>query len=461
MDASQRDRMSLAPLGFIITIWYCLSILLVIFNNWLMVYYRFDFPIYLSFSHMLATAILSKMILSSYLYRRLRALDMWFTYVPATRAVDYGAIDIVDDDGDDGVSDDDDYDEPDDHHHHRADSDTSVRHRLDYLDGDDDNTTGGADGDVQDDQGAARGSACRPVALIARCTRCLRNIARTSNRAMRRSVGCLKRTLRASIGAVRRSPRLLDALHMLSLCILFVGDVTFGNMAFDYLKVSTIEIINSVTIILVFVGSLVIRIEDMDWRICIALVVMVIGSILSVRRDEGIDTRGMIYAILSMVMGALKVMLTATLLKPLGRTGALRLLSRFSPLAAAMLAVVMLFYERAGVTSQDHMFGYFSTLSIVSLNSFCAFLLNWSAFYIISSTSALTYEVLGTFKDIFTFVMAVVILGERLDAANVTGNILVLAGAMAYSVLRLTIMRRQMRRMVQLPRDDSLGNCVI
>ncbi len=348
---------------FYVVMWYILSDLLILYNDWILVKYEFDFPMFMTMSHMSFSFFSARILCTSPVFKGLSdKLD--------------GILDVNDKNGE-------------------AILQTIVSKREDEMDDD-------IGKEILDSNGNK---------WIAFCADVFVNIK-------------------------KGAPIFL-------LAFFFVGDITFSNMAFEIVKVSTVEVINSISVMLVFVISMCMGTEHFDWRIFFTLVFIVGGSLLSSLDELEVEFTGVLYACLSMIFGSFKTIMIAKFLKPRGFHEPIALISYFTIPAILLSSIVAMFFEKDKMISENMDYGFFSTLTILIFNSFMAFLLNWFAFILIRNTSALTYEVLGSFKDLFVFLAAVFFLDETMNAFNVVGNIMVLFGVISYTVCRLIIMERR------------------
>jgi solute carrier family 35 protein C2 len=104
----------------------------------------------------------------------------------------------------------------------------------------------------------------------------------------------------------------------------------------------------------------------------------------------------------------------------------------------AVLAAISLCFERLWATLPPS--PYFSspahcllTLGIMAAGGLIAFSMVWAEFTLIANTSALTFMVAGTFKEIVTVGAAVVFLHERFTAVNAMGLLVLVAGVVLFN----------------------------
>lgn len=122
---------------------------------------------------------------------------------------------------------------------------------------------------------------------------------------------------------------------------------------------------------------------------------------------------------------------------PSTRTGALggpvEVILHLTPVMSATLGVVSLAHEQLWNTlpSSPYFAGWghcLLTAGIVATGAVIAFLMVWAEFALISHTSALTFMVAGTFKEVVTVAAAVLFLGERFTPVNAAGLVVLIIG---------------------------------
>lgn len=221
------------------------------------------------------------------------------------------------------------------------------------------------------------------------------------------------------------------------MALFFGGDITFGNIAFDYMPVTSVQVINSSSTLIVLLLSLLLRYEKFEFLIALSVLGIVTGSITSsIQEIEG-DTLGYLFAIISTIFSACKAMLIATLLIPRGGFTPLQLLSSITPPVMLALMPAFTWLELPKIICMHERHSYFPIMSIVVIDSLLAFCLNWTAFKLISATSALTYEVTGNFKEVIVFAAALFFFRDRLSLLNIIGNVTLVTFVILYSLTRM------------------------
>lgn len=333
--------------GFIIVLWYLFSVFVVTSNDWLLTYYNFDFPIFITFCHMLQCFVQSRCSITSRVYNHAsNRLTRFFG------VMDYDSVD-----------------------------ETSLLETQDrYVSSD----------------------TCQlffvpKENLISACL----------------------------------------------LCLFFIGDITLANLSFKYIGVSKSQVINSLATLIVFIISLFSKSEKFDLRILLAIILVIFGSMLSSIEDIEGNLNGFIIAGVSMLLGAFKAILLAKELSPPKGMYPVELLALLSFPSMIITGLTFAFVELPYMMKTDYSYaGGFGTVALIFWNSLGAFFLNLTAFALIKQTSALTYEVLGNFKDVFMYIVAILLLKEDLSASNLTGGFILIAGLVFYTIFRVSIEKK-------------------
>ena len=72
----------------------------------------------------------------------------------------------------------------------------------------------------------------------------------------------------------------------------------------------------------------------------------------------------------------------------------------------------------------------------ISLSCFFALGVNISNYYVIGSTSPLTYQVLGHLKTVLILVLGFTMFNNRVDSRNIVGIVIAMAGVVLYTEIK-------------------------
>lgn len=132
---------------------------------------------------------------------------------------------------------------------------------------------------------------------------------------------------------------------------------------------------------------------------------------------------------------------------------------QLTPIMGLVMAVISLAFERLWVVLPPS--PYFSSIShalltvgILCVGGVIAFSMVAAEFMLIANTSALTFMVAGTLKEIVTVGSAVLFLHERFTAVNAFGLVVLVSGVVLFNFLKYQKMKQGEIRPV--PLDDAL-----
>jgi hypothetical protein len=121
--------------------------------------------------------------------------------------------------------------------------------------------------------------------------------------------------------------------------------------------------------------------------------------------------------------------------------GPVEVIFHLTPIMGLTLAIISLIFEKLWVVLPKS--PYFSsfghslfTILILAVGGVIAFSMVWAEFMLIANTSALTFLVAGTFKEIVTVGAAVLFLHESFTLVNAMGLIVLVAGVVLFNWLK-------------------------
>lgn len=132
---------------------------------------------------------------------------------------------------------------------------------------------------------------------------------------------------------------------------------------------------------------------------------------------------------------------------------------QLTPIMGLTMAIFSLGFEQLWATLPSS--PYFSslthsavTMAVLGMGGVIAFLMVWAEFAVIANTSALTFLVAGTFKEIVTVGAAVLFLHEQFTLVNSLGLLVLIAGVVLFNALKYQKLRHGEPRPVVL--DEGL-----
>lgn len=178
----------------------------------------------------------------------------------------------------------------------------------------------------------------------------------------------------------------------------FCINIVLGNVSLRYIPVSFMQTIKSFTpATTVFLQWLVWR-KYFEWRIWASLVPIVGGILLTSITELSFNMFGFLAALFGCLATSTKTILAESLLHGY-KFDSINTVFYMAPFATVILAVPALLIEGPGVLSWLYTHpSVFSSLVIVFGSGVLAFCLNFSIFYVIHSTTAVTFNVAGNLK---------------------------------------------------------------
>lgn len=193
--------------------------------------------------------------------------------------------------------------------------------------------------------------------------------------------------------------------------------------------------------------------------------VISVGLLLLVAGEVEFDLVGFILVMTASALAGLRWTITQVLLQGSSTHGAaggpVEVILQLTPVMSLVLAVVSLAHERLWSTLPGSpyfaSFGHsMLTVLIIVAGGLLAFVMVWAEFALISHTSALTFMVAGTFKEIVTVAAAVLFLGETFTAVNALGLVVLIAGVALFNWQKYRKLREQERARLSDVLEDGV-----
>lgn len=243
------------------------------------------------------------------------------------------------------------------------------------------------------------------------------------------------------------------AVKVGAMSVLTAASVALYNMSLDYMDITAVEVISSTSVLIVLLVSVGSRQEPLSLLLCLSVLCIVAGAVYSSYQDIRGEPLGFIFAAVATVSSAINVVLMYSMLRSYSYAHTpLDLMVYFSLPVVLLLSVPFVIFELPTIINSDLNFPFFYTLLLVASESVLFFFMTWSALILIDMTSAITFEVLGTLRQVFVFLAALLFFRERLTRANVVGNVIIVCGMILYALSRTGVMQRGIL---------SCGKCVL
>ncbi|GLJ26544.1 hypothetical protein SUGI_0514190 [Cryptomeria japonica] len=223
----------------------------------------------------------------------------------------------------------------------------------------------------------------------------------------------------------------------------FCINIVLGNVSLRYIPVSFMQTIKSFTpATTVFLQWLVWR-KSFDQRIWWSLVPIVGGILLTSVTELSFNVFGFCAAFFGCLATSTKTILAETLLHGY-KFDSINTVYYMAPFATMILAAPALLLEGPGVLNwvQTHD-AIYSSLFIIFSSGIFAFCLNFSIFYVIHSTTAVTFNVAGNMKVAVAIMVSWLIFRNPISILNAIGCAITLLGCTFYGYVRHKLSQSQ------------------
>ncbi|CAN0892440.1 UDP-galactose transporter 1 [Linum grandiflorum] len=180
--------------------------------------------------------------------------------------------------------------------------------------------------------------------------------------------------------------------------LVFCINIVLGNVSLRYIPVSFMQTIKSFTPATTVVLQWLVWRKYFDWRIWASLVPIVGGILLTSVTELSFNVFGFSAALLGCLATSTKTILAESLLHGY-KFDSINTVYYMAPFATMILGLPAMLLEGNGVLEwfQTHD-SINSSLFIIFVSGVLAFCLNFSIFYVIHSTTAVTFNVAGNLK---------------------------------------------------------------
>jgi GDP-fucose transporter C1 len=230
--------------------------------------------------------------------------------------------------------------------------------------------------------------------------------------------------------------RLDVARRLLPLSLVFVGMVTFNNLALKFVEVSFYNVARSLTIVFNVVLTFAILGERTSMRVVACLAAVVAGFFLGARGEMRFSLLGTSFGVVSSVFVSLNSIAQKRYMGVVEDN--IWRLSAYNNINACLLFPPLIVLSGELSTIWEFGAAFFSIVfwGNMLLGGLFGFLIGIVTTLQIKATSPLTHNISGTAKACVQTVLAFWIWQNPTSAENVAGIALVLAGSMAYGYVR-------------------------
>lgn len=216
----------------------------------------------------------------------------------------------------------------------------------------------------------------------------------------------------------------------------FCINIVLGNVSLRYIPVSFMQTIKSFTPATTVILQWLVWQKHFDGRIWASLVPIVGGILLTSVTELSFNMFGFCAALFGCLATSTKTILAESLLHGY-KFDSINTVYYMAPFATLILAGPALLLEGSGVVlwfqSQTSLL---SPLIIIFSSGVLAFCLNFSIFYVIHSTTAVTFNVAGNLKVAVAVTCSWLIFRNPISALNAIGCAITLVGCTFYGYVR-------------------------
>ncbi|XP_057987304.1 GDP-mannose transporter GONST5 isoform X2 [Hevea brasiliensis] len=216
----------------------------------------------------------------------------------------------------------------------------------------------------------------------------------------------------------------------------FCINIVLGNVSLRYIPVSFMQTIKSFTPATTVVLQWLVWRKYFDWRIWASLVPIVGGILLTSVTELSFNMFGFCAALFGCLATSTKTILAESLLHGY-KFDSINTVYYMAPFATMILGVPAILLEGNGVVDWFYTHqSVWSSLVIIFSSGVVAFCLNFSIFYVIHSTTAVTFNVAGNLKVAVAVMVSWLIFRNPISALNAVGCGITLLGCTFYGYVR-------------------------
>eukprot|EP00897_Mesotaenium_endlicherianum_P002088 jgi/Mesen1/1907/ME000143S00960 len=263
-----------------------------------------------------------------------------------------------------------------------------------------------------------------------------------------------------------------QVLWILPLAAVTCFNVVLGNLSLRYIPLPTVQSLRALAPAICVGIQTVLFQKAFDTRVYLSLVPVVGGGVLAYAPQMEPLPLAMFAALLACVMSVATAVYAELLLQ--GKKydlDSINALYYMLPYAAVILAPPALVLEgRALLTWHQGQEDAGPALWAIFVSGLVAFCLNFSLFYTIQSTSAVTFAVAGNLKVTLTLVVTYVLFSSPVHEISAAGCLLTLAGVVMYGWALFKVRQQQVEALkgagalssapLSVGEDDIFGESV-
>ncbi|KAM0904628.1 hypothetical protein ACQ4PT_017891 [Festuca glaucescens] len=239
----------------------------------------------------------------------------------------------------------------------------------------------------------------------------------------------------------------------------FCMNIVLGNVSLRYIPVSFMQTIKSFTPATTVILQWLVWSKHFEWRIWASLVPIVGGILLTSMTELSFNMFGFCAAMVGCLATSTKTILAESLLHGY-KFDSINTVYYMAPFATMILALPAMLLEGGGAIDWFYTHdSIVSSLVIILGSGVLAFCLNFSIFYVIHSTTAVTFNVAGNLKVAVAVLVSWLIFRNPISSMNAIGCAITLVGCTFYGYVRHLISQQQAAAPGS-PRTNSPGSRV-
>ncbi|XP_061341951.1 UDP-galactose transporter 1-like [Gastrolobium bilobum] len=216
----------------------------------------------------------------------------------------------------------------------------------------------------------------------------------------------------------------------------FCINIVLGNVSLRYIPVSFMQTIKSFTPATTVLLQWLVWRKYFEWRIWASLIPIVGGILLTSVTELSFNMFGFFAALFGCLATSTKTILAESLLHGY-KFDSINTVYYMAPFATMILAIPAMLLEGNGILEwlSNHPHPW-SALIIIFSSGVLAFCLNFSIFYVIHSTTAVTFNVAGNLKVAVAVLVSWLIFRNPISYLNAVGCGVTLVGCTFYGYVR-------------------------
>jgi solute carrier family 35 protein C2 len=222
-------------------------------------------------------------------------------------------------------------------------------------------------------------------------------------------------------------------------------DIGLSNTSLAFISLSFYVMLKSTTPLFLLTFAILWGIEKMTWTLAGVVSIISLGLFFLVAGETEFNLVGFIMVMTASALSGLRWTITQVLLQgdahSTSKGGPLEIIEALTPIMGGTLLLTSLCTEKLWVSLPQSAFfatgwNTFVTSLVLMAGGIIALCMVWAEFTLIANTSALTFMVAGTFKEIVTVGAAVLFLHEEFTPINAVGLVILILGVSVYNYVK-------------------------